>query len=83
MVLTPIISSAYIYLGRIDITDVEMLGFRMNGPERILKTPSVHKRGVTKGWGQDPRAERAALGSGQVTVDTLSSWEGDRENISL
>lgn len=38
--------------------DVEMLGFGVNGQERILETPSVQKA-----QGQDLWAERAALGS--------------------
>ena len=44
------------------IDDVEMLGFRANGQERILETSSVQKGGFTKAQEQNPWAERAALG---------------------
>lgn len=41
-----------------------MLGFRANGTEGILETPSLQKGGFTKAWGQDPWTERAAVMDG-------------------
>ena len=40
-----------------------MLGSQADGQERILGTSLVQKGGFIKAQGQDPWAERAALGS--------------------
>ena len=55
------------------LNDVEMLGFRADGQERIFETSLVQKGGFTKAGGQDQRAERAALGSSGVTDHILGS----------
>ena len=59
-----------------------MLGFRANGPERILEMSLVQKGGFIKVQGQDPWADRAALGSRGVAHYIFSSWEGVRVIVS-
>ena len=44
-----------------------MFGFRADGQGRILETSWVQKGGFIKAWGQDPWAERRALGLGGAT----------------
>ena len=61
----------------------KMLGFGVNGQERILETSLVQKGGFIKVWGQDPQAERAVLGSWGVADYIFLSWEGIRESVSL
>lgn len=46
----------------VDVFDVKMLEFGVNGQERILEVSSGQKGGFLKAWGQDPWAETAALG---------------------
>ena len=45
------------------LLDVEMLGFKASGQERILEMSLVQKGGLIKARGWYPWAERAALGS--------------------
>ena len=50
-----------------------MLGFEVNGQERILETSLVQNDGFIKVQGQDPRAEKAAPVSWGVAHYRLSS----------
>ena len=54
--------------------DVEMLGFRADGPERILKTSLVQKGGFIIAQGQNSWMERAALGLWGAIDYKLRSW---------
>ena len=58
---------------------MKMLGFRVNGQERILEMSSVQKGGFIKAWAQEPGPERAALHLKRVTDYILSGWEGGKD----
>ena len=46
----------------------KILGFRVNNQERMLETSLVQKGSFIKAWGQDPWAERAAVGSEELCI---------------
>ena len=58
-----------------------MLGFEPESQERIPEMSLVQKGSFIKAQGQDPWAERAALGSLGVAQYILSGWEGVRDSV--